>query len=119
MPGGILVLLPIGRSTKKNKAGSDRIPEGVGMEALWAEAGIMRRQPMENLENTANRRAVTGKAQWRGKLGRFKLMRRVRLRICKQGIHRQKLNRQEPAVLITFDSEKHYASKDTNIRLPT
>lgn len=44
MPGGILVLLPIGnRSNKEKIRQGDRIPEGVGMEALWAEAGIMRR----------------------------------------------------------------------------
>lgn len=44
MPGGISVLLPIGnRSDKEKIRQGDRIPEGVDMEALWAEAGIRRR----------------------------------------------------------------------------
>lgn len=67
MPGGILVLLPIGnRSIRKNKAG--RQNPRCGMEALWAGAGIMRRQPWKTLGEHCKQKSSDWKAQWRKSL---------------------------------------------------
>lgn len=108
MPGGILVLLPIGnRSNKEKIRQGDRIPEGVGMEALWAEAGIMRRQPWKTLGEHCKQKSSDWKAQWRGKAWQVQATEESEAEDLQTRDTQQKLNRQEPAVLITFDSEKH------------
>lgn len=92
------------------------------MEALWAEAGIMREAAMENpLGEHQNRRAVTERPSGGEKLGRFKLISESEAEDLQTRDTGRSSTGQEPAVLITFDSEKHSSrlQRHTNIRLPT